>query len=220
MFGNAAPTPYDLEFRAFGIPVRVHPIFWLCAALLSQFDPGDLQLSLIRTAAVFISVLVHELGHALTARHYGSHPEIVLYAFGGYASYATAARRSTLQNVTVTFAGPAAGLLLFCIASVLDRVIPDPGYVLSATLDWFKWINLIWSLFNLLPIYPLDGGQITREILRWWNPWNGVAVSLVISLVAGGVAAYYLFQTGQTMAAVMLAALAFDNFQALQSRHF
>ena len=72
------PTAYDLQFRVAGIPVRVHPLFWLMTLILgAQGKPGPELL--IWVAVVFVSVLAHELGHACLHRYFGQPARIVLY---------------------------------------------------------------------------------------------------------------------------------------------
>jgi len=76
---------------------------------------------------------------------------------------------------------------------------------------------------NLLPVYPLDGGQMTRELLRARSPWHGVEVSLMISLVVAGlVASWFLFfsPNHQPYAGILFASMAFESLQALQSRRY
>src|SRR5690554_5208641 len=109
MFGQTRPTEFDLRFWLFGIPVRVHPIFWLTAAFIGW--RGEMwDLTLVNMLCVFASILVHELGHALMTRYFGWQPEIVLEMFGGYA---TTTRHSTARDIAVLIAGPAAGFLLY-----------------------------------------------------------------------------------------------------------
>ena len=85
MFGNIAPTPYDLNFSLLGVPIRVHPLFWLAALVLGlNLNPHQLP---IWIAVVFVSIVVHEMGHALMIRSFGWQPSIVLYTFGGLAMH-------------------------------------------------------------------------------------------------------------------------------------
>jgi Zn-dependent protease len=187
---------------------------------------------LIWVLCVFVSILVHELGHALTARSYGWHPEIVLHAFGGYASYFPTWRISTFQRVAAIFAGPGAGFILYGLVVVLGKILVAQGTLLEEELAYgygsplarvlgnLRYINLFWGLFNLLPVYPLDGGQITRELLRAWKPWGGVELSLKISLVCGAAGAFFFFNRGQTFAGLLFASMAFENLQSLQTRRF
>ena len=79
-----APTQFDLHFRIAGFPVRVHPLFWLMTLMMGARDDDPMTL-LIWIGVVFLSILVHELGHALTMRYYGQDARIVLYMMGGLA---------------------------------------------------------------------------------------------------------------------------------------
>jgi stage IV sporulation protein FB len=87
VFIDHQPTSFDVTFRLGRFPVRVHPLFWLSMALigLPWFD-RSLLLGLLWVACGFVSILVHELGHALAIRHYGSPASIQLIAFGGLAT--------------------------------------------------------------------------------------------------------------------------------------
>ena len=92
-------TPYDLYFRLWGIPVRVHPLFWAVGLLIS-FAPGPPLEMFIRLGVWFVSILVHEMGHAWMMRYYGWNPSVTLYAMGGFARYDMGLRPSSrLINV-------------------------------------------------------------------------------------------------------------------------
>jgi Zn-dependent protease len=183
-----AETPYDLRWRMFNIPVRVHPMFWIFTAALgwSATERG-MQYLLLWIAAVFVSILVHELGHVFMGRLFGSDGHIVLYSFGGLA-VGSSNVRGWWQRVAVYFAGPGAGFLL---AALLW--LGTPYLATNEPAAWFLtemfYINVFWGLLNLLPIWPLDGGQISREVCGRVIPWKGVAVSLGISAVVAGVLA-------------------------------
>ena len=218
MIGRISETPYDLRFRVGPIPVRVHPIFWLTGIFIVwgpyQDDPPMLMMAV---AAVFISVLVHELGHATMTRLYGWPSEIVLGFFGGYA---TTARTSTGRNLVVLFAGPVAGFLLAAAAYAgllgLGRG-EDVSQRIVQTLGFLVFINVAWSVLNLVPVLPLDGGQIAREILVWFNPRRGEQRAMLLSAVVGAVAAvagYTLL--GQTFLGILFGLFAYQNFASWQ----
>ena len=120
LLGEPARTAGDLNFSLFGIPVRVHPFFWLITLFLGPIRsqrPDILYAVLAWILAVFISILIHELGHALVQRAYGYRPWITLYGLGGLASYDPAAvyqpRGSpTVRQILISAAGPGAGFLM------------------------------------------------------------------------------------------------------------
>ena len=86
MLAEPPPSQYDLHFSLFGFPVRVHPMFWLVTLMLG-YQSGDAAAVLTWIVAVFLSILVHELGHALVMRAYGLRPWIVLHGMGGLTGY-------------------------------------------------------------------------------------------------------------------------------------
>jgi len=221
MFGSVEPTPFDLRFSLFGIPVRVHPFFWL-VALATGWRPGNLAAVATWVACVFVSILVHELGHALTAQHFGWGPHIVLHAFGGYASYVPTWGHNTPRSVLVTAAGPGAGFVLYAAVLLVETWMFNWGYYLpeahhnaEMVFAFLKFINLWWGLVNLLPVLPLDGGQIARDLLVHWRPYDGLSIAQKLSVLVGAALAYYFFQEGRTYAAILFAVLAFESLQPL-----
>ena len=113
-FADPAPTQADLHFRLFGIPVRIHPFFWVIAVILGQHSPKPADL-LVWVAAMLLSIIVHEMGHAVMQQYWGGRPRIVLYGFGGLAS-AEGVRLTPWRQVAISLAGPAAGFVLAGIA--------------------------------------------------------------------------------------------------------
>ncbi len=221
MLGNAAPTSYDLRFSLLGIPVRVHPLFWLIAAMLGWSSKPELTVNWV--GCVFLSVLVHEMGHALVARHYGWPPEIVLYGLGGYAQFSPSWGHSTSRAVKVLIAGPGAGFVLFGLVCGLEQVLISNQLVIDERWLWvYVWIhfmkdiNLWWGLINLLPVFPLDGGQISRLLFMHWFPRSGYATALKLSILTAGSFAAFAFHFGQQYTAFMFFILAVESWQALR----
>src|SRR5438445_9974400 len=149
MLGNVAPTPFDLRFSLFGIPVRVHPFFWLFSVIMG-WDPRNPNRVLIWVACVFVSILVHELGHALTARSYGWPPHIVLHTFGGYASFQPTHGYTTGRAILILLAGPGAGFILFGAICGLELFLEHrqivPSRMAQLALADMEWINLACGL--------------------------------------------------------------------------
>src|SRR4051794_48153 len=190
MLSSPGTTPYDLRFGLFGTPVRVHPLFWLVTALLGSdlIALGLLPFALWVVCA-FVSIVLHEYGHVLAGRVFGAYGTIWLYGFGGLAIGARDLPR-TWQRVIVSLAGPGIQLGLFAVLHAIK--IGRPELLLNLP-DWGRQafvflyvINLYWPLFNLLPVWPLDGGMVTRDLATHVSPRHGLRFSLGLS---GAVAA-------------------------------
>ncbi len=193
MFGIPGQTAFDLRFRLLGVNVRVHPMHWAVSALLGYSfysDPGYLLYLPVWLLAVFVSVLLHEMGHVMTGRLFGSDGHILLYSFGGLA-IGSSDLRNRWQRILVIAAGPGIQLVFFGLLLVSDfflvpLVPPAWREPVAYTFTMLLIINLVWPLFNLLPLWPLDGGRITREILEGWLGQRGVIVSLWVSIILAG----------------------------------
>ncbi|HEU5396918.1 MAG TPA: site-2 protease family protein [Verrucomicrobiae bacterium] len=186
-------------FTFAGITVYVHWM-WILVAIYSIQYRTHIYYSLARNAAEYLSlfliVLIHEFGHQLACRSVGGKThDIVLWFLGGVA-YVSPPQRPGAQLWSIA-AGPLVNVVLIPILSVLVS--------LSSSLHWYDsspdlynlihniwWINIILLVFNMMPVYPLDGGQILRSLL-WFL--FGRANSLLIASVVGfiGVAVLVLF---------------------------
>ena len=218
MLGNAGETQFDLRFRLFGIPIRVHPLFWLISALVTWI-PNRPELVLVGILCFFLTVLVHELGHALVFRRYGFRSEIVLYMLGGYA---TGSRLSTWRSVFVSAAGPVAGFMLAAVA-IVSRVALAPGILdNNPTLD-FALVNLvlfnIWlGVFNLIPCVPLDGGQIMQALVHRYSPHRAVIKVHWISILSSGAIALWGAQNGQQFLMIFFGLFCVQHIMALNQQ--
>jgi Zn-dependent protease len=246
LFQTPPYTRYDLNFSLAGIPIRVHPLFWLMTLLFGISSGDPIQL-LIWIAAVFISILVHELGHALAMRLYGQPSQIVLHAMGGLTIPSQLRWGSALANVSLTpnqeifisLAGPGAGFLLAAliiagslaaggslILTSLFGLIPFPVVMLpinsqiaNSIVMTFLWVNIFWGLINILPVYPLDGGNVARHMLVRADPWGGMRKSLWVSVVTGAIMAVFCLIIVRSLYMTLLyGLLAFQSYQTLQGR--
>ncbi|MFT4901904.1 MAG: stage IV sporulation protein FB [Lentimonas sp.] len=158
-----------LSFRLFGIPVRIEPWFWVTLAFiggaLRANDAISMFLVLLFVLAGFISIMVHEFGHALTVRKFGLYPAVTLVAFGGYASY-SAGHLSRRRQFWITAAGPIAQFTFGILVLLLSSVLPiSPDSYIRVFLGYLVLVSIIWAILNCLPIYPMDGGQMLASIL-------------------------------------------------------
>src|SRR5262245_16399907 len=117
MFLEPQPTEWDLKWTMFGIPVRVHPMFWLVGLLLGRGALQDGAIYLVAVVACFfISILIHELGHVFMGMKFGADGHIVLYGLGGLAIGSNRLDKAW-QRIAVGLAGPGAGFLF--LAAIL-----------------------------------------------------------------------------------------------------
>jgi stage IV sporulation protein FB len=247
LFQLPPPTRYDLRFSLFGFPIRVSPLFWLIAVLLGSSSGDPLQI-LIWVLVVFVSIVIHELGHALAFRRYGLASQIILHFSGGLTVPESTLWGSRWANVAlgpneqifISVAGPAAGFLFaaLIIAGVIVAggsiittrllgfiplpgmaLLPFGGQILGAFVTELLWVNIFWGLINLMPVYPLDGGNVSRYILLQVDPAEGVRKSLWVSVVTGVlIALVALFLLRSVYMALLFGFLAFQSYQSLQSR--
>lgn len=167
--------------RWFGIPVRarwsVLVALLLFAALIAAADlparvPGSSTTAYWLAAAVtapllFCTLLLHELSHALAARHYGvGVRRITLWMLGGLTELEGEAPTPRIDAV-IAVAGPLASLTIGAVCAGLARAT-RAGELVSASFGWLATINVVLGVFNLLPGAPLDGGRLVRAAM-WWR---------------------------------------------------
>jgi Zn-dependent protease len=154
--------------RVFGIPIRAH--FLLLIALpfiMNWFSSPSVPMRLLGAIGLFASVALHELGHSVVAQAKGSHiQEIVLYPFGGAAKISNIPVKP-LDEILVALAGPAVSLIIGIIGTILGLRI----YYANPELDYtplileLGGINIVLFVFNLFPVFPMDGGRVLRATL-------------------------------------------------------
>jgi membrane-associated protease RseP (regulator of RpoE activity) len=227
------------RFRLFGIPVRVHPWFWLTILIMGANQ--ETGAALIWIGVCFVSILLHELGHVWAFHAFGSRAQVVLYGFGGMAIPDRDVDRSTRAQVLISVAGPAAD---FCLAGVVIiaallagakvfigfrmYVIPTVGaylfsnhmspshlYHWNVLINDLLFVNFYWGLMNLLPVYPLDGGQAARALFERADPSRGRWRSLIVSAAVGAAVALFATLERSTYLVLLFGILAASSVQML-----
>lgn len=244
-------TRFDLHFQLLGFPVRVHPFFWLIGFLLGVSGGAQGISVVIWMVALTLSILLHELGHALMIRRFGRPAHIVLYGLGGLAIEGhprwawgggwelpgQGTGRTPGQQILISAAGPLVQLLL--AAALVAAIYAQGGRVelvymqgipllvphlagelgghanLRALLFDLLQVNTLWPLVNLLPVLPLDGGQIALQLWVQHDPWSGMARALWLSVVVGGAVAVAALLGGHLFVAILFASLAISSYGAL-----
>jgi Zn-dependent protease len=190
-------------FRIRGIQLTLHFSFVLLLAYAAmegyeEAGPAGIFWSTALLIAFFTCVVLHELGHSFTARRFGvGVRRILLMPIGGMAEFDSIPRQPG-REFLITVAGPAVN---FAIAAVLwfamDSSAELPGTALPASLAEFGWVLLTWNIymgiFNLVPVFPMDGGRILRALLATRLPyvratfWAATIAKVlaVIGMIAG-----------------------------------
>lgn len=245
-------TAYDFRFNILGFPVRIAVTFWigvvvfgynLCRYFASE-ELGIGPLMIAWALCVLVSILIHELGHALAFRYYGIQSSIVLYHFGGlaiptstYTPGRSISRIGEKQQLIISAAGPALQLLsafvvvlvikLFGYEATAFRLMPSflaelPWVTEGEMMDsrgmlalatFYLFPSVLWALLNLVPVWPLDGGQIARSLILMNR--GTVAQSLWLSVICSGALVLYALSNEQPMMAIFFAMFGFSSYQML-----
>ncbi len=169
---NDVPIPGTVgTLRVFGIPIRLHFTFLLLLVFLIFIGIGGKQSGLstaLYIAALFASVLVHEICHAVVARFYGLKTrEIVMFPIGGVSRLE--GQPKPRQELPIALAGPASNLVIgLALLAAQRNFLPIATLSVPTDANLLERIgvgNLLLGLFNLLPAYPMDGGRILRSLI-------------------------------------------------------
>jgi stage IV sporulation protein FB len=213
---------------------------FLSGGLRQEATPETLKFALLFIFAATISILVHEFGHALVGRRLGGgYARIVLWAFGGLA-YNEGGRFTKTQRFWMIAAGPGAGFALGLLILLALMAAFGPGDALTITgtalfnssllhlspdtwsffheriplfelITDFLWINFWWGALNLVPILPLDGGQIAELYVKPQKRVYQIAAAAALAMVAVGI-----FR-GSWYMALFFGFLAYQNYKNIDN---
>ncbi len=200
-----------LRFNCMGFPVTVHWWFWLLTAFLGGAldakGPQAFSLVLIFMGIAFLSILAHELGHALAARQSGSESQIELHGMGGLARFSPMGM-SRNHLIRISLAGPGAGFALAAIFWAINVFVEEHGgFYGRHALGVGMLVNTVWSIFNLIPIYPMDGGQVLNLLLGPERRGTTAGIGAGLAILIG----VYAFRMGQPYLAILMGFFAFSN---------
>lgn len=191
------------------VPIAIHPFFWLFAALIGYLNSGTIVGTLIWIGIILLSVLFHEYGHALTALAFKQSAQIQLVALGGVTSF-NGPKLKFWKQFLIVLDGPVAGLILFLIAT-LFLTAPLTPFVRSIVAT-IQMVNLFWSIINLLPVLPLDGGQLLRIALEGFFGMKGFKASLLIGMAFAVLLSFYFFLVQAFLVGAFFFLFAFQTF--------
>lgn len=190
-------------FRIRGIQLAVHSTFFLMLAWRAyegwqEAGQAGLIVSSAFTVLFFVCIVLHELGHSFTGMHFGfGVRRILLTPIGGMAEFVSIPRKPT-EELLMTLAGPAVN---FVIAGVLFVArLAHPGWfapsISGEVLDDLLVANIYVALFNLVPVFPMDGGRIFRALMAYKFDYVKATriASIVGKAVAVPIAGFFLYQ--------------------------
>jgi Zn-dependent protease len=200
-------------FRLLGFRVVVQSGFAILAglfALLALQGGAGLVEAMMWPLVVFGSILVHELGHALTAQRLGlAVGDIELHMMGGEVTHA---RTQPARQLLISLAGPLAGLALGFAALALSRVVPD-----SSVLSVLVFVNIGWSIFNLLPVLPLDGGNALRAAIGLGTRESvALRITAGVGLLLASLGLAYALTAGRWWLTFLFGMFLWNNLQIFQ----
>jgi Zn-dependent protease len=209
--------------KILGIPTKIDPSFFVLSFLLATGRGATAALIVEWLLVVFVSVLLHELGHALTARKFGATPSITLYSMGGVTSWSTDTELSSVKRLLISLAGPATGFLFGGIILLIGQMSPPSQKLLVHAYYDLIWVNIGWGIFNLLPMLPLDGGQILVTLEESLLRRKSQIISHAISLLAALSIIYAAASFRLLWIAILGAWFAYSNgsslIKAIKGRH-
>jgi stage IV sporulation protein FB len=208
-----------ISFKFLRIPVNIHPSFWLFLLFFTQIYRSCSWENLIIGIILFVSVLVHEYGHGFAALACGAQPEIDLEGLGGTTKY-NGVKVSNKQDFLITVCGPLFESLLIVIPYFILKNSAIEGYYIKYILYMTMKLNILFCLLNLIPLYPLDGGHISRYLLTEKFGEKGLKISLHLGIASALVVGPYLFFKGYLCFAVLLFIYGFKNVQIYRQTRF
>src|SRR5690606_5766025 len=187
-------TVYKLPFRLLGIPVHLDISLLLVLPLLAWIIGNDVELfvkvfqldidpsqlmggvtpylyGLLAAIGLFLSVLIHELGHSVVGQHYGLKiRRITLWILGGMAQFERIPRQRGTEAI-MAIAGPITSFLLGGLSWLAFHSVPVDAAGLRFVLAYLMYMNVVLAVFNLIPALPLDGGRVLRSLLALRMPY-------------------------------------------------
>lgn len=196
-----------------GFPLHIRPGFAFFMVLVVALYRDEFGLWL--AGSIFVFTLLHELGHALAARRAGATAEISLDFLAGYASYTSPRPLSRLSEAGIALAGPlthiTAGVVALLVMGVNPLEASERGSTAAAAAVW--WAGVAIGVFNLIPVLPLDGGNVVTSMLDRVLPGRARTVMLYASIVVTALGAVLLTVTGYRGLVVFLGLLVLMQLQ-------
>lgn len=195
------------------IPIRIFPFFWFLILMIGWLNSASILGTVIWSSIILVSVIIHEYGHALTALLFGQQAEINLVGLGGLTRR-QGPQLTRWKEFIIVLNGPIAGFLIFILAYQLLGIVSQKRTILIYALEVAAEVNLFWTILNLLPVLPLDGGHLLRILLEGAFGVRGLKLAFFVSIVLAVLIALYSFLIQQILLGALFFMLAFESYRA------
>lgn len=175
----------------------------------------QLGASLLCVGVILLSVLVHELGHACTGICFQQKVRIELAAFGGF-TYREGRKLKLWEEFLVVVNGPLAGLLLALLAFTVAKFFTISWAPLALAVKLVVIINLFWTLINLIPVLPLDGGHLLSILLEGMIGFKGVRLAVLIGIGISIFTSILFFVLGMLLMGALFLIFTFESLRSLR----
>jgi Zn-dependent protease len=204
------------SFRIGSIPVRVHSTFLMMTLIFGTSGGSGFKGIVPWSIAVFTGVLFHELGHALMGKLFGLAPEIDLHGMGGATSWPDGRDVSNAKSIAISLAGPLTGIAIGQAVKAYTAVHELEGVFLNELARDMFYVNFWWGVFNLLPILPMDGGNVLRSLLNMMTRGAGEKPARIISIIVAVAIAAVALRIEFLFMGVIVLLFAYQNWMALR----
>ena len=203
-----------LRFKLFGIPVGVHATFLFIALLgATSYRGWDIA---FWTIAAFVSILAHEMGHALVARGFSAQGvNITLYGLGGVTTYTHARAMEHWKSFLISASGSAVGIALGGAVwfAVRSGVFDGAGQEMTVFINSLFFTSLVWGVLNWIPIVPLDGGHMVQSFISIFSPQKAPLISQIITWIAVAVIVPFAWTNGYRFGVIIVVMFAFAGLR-------
>ena len=208
-----------LSFKLLGIPVGVHVTFLFIALLgATSYRGWDIA---IWTLAAFISILAHEMGHALVARGFdASGVKVTLYGLGGVTTFTHTAAMAPWRSLIVSASGSAVGIALGGTVWFAARagLFDGSGSGVTVFINSLFFTSLVWGVLNWIPIVPLDGGHMVQYFIAIFSPKQAPLISQIITWIAVVIIIPYAWLNGYQFGAIIVVMFAFAGLREYRQK--
>ncbi len=201
------------SFTVMGIPVHVELSFLITCLVLFTLT-GSFATGLILTLVFLVSISCHELGHASVLKSLRIPCSIHLVFLGGEARYQQGKVFSNSWEILLNASGIAANILLATLGFILRDAIQIP--IIQLFFEFLYQVNVFLALLNIMPVYPLDGGKLLTNLLKYpFGYQKSILISLVVSIAVALPIILYGLNSGNFFLLLIFGMFTMQNAQRL-----